>query len=77
METDPWYLAELELLRKLYSTLKIDQNVMREFVYELGVMWQAMDGDCGVIEMVIMQSRRDRALKHYLDEYNKLYKAEC
>ena len=77
METDAWYQAELKILRKLYSTLKIDQHVMREFVYELGVMWRAMDGDCGVIEMVIMQSRRDRALKPYLDEYNKLYKAEC
>ena len=77
METDPWYLAELEILRKLYSTLKINRNVMQEFVYELDVMWRAMDAGCGAIEIVIMQSRRDRALKLYLDEYNKLYKAEC
>jgi hypothetical protein len=76
METDPWYLSEIDILRKLYNTLKIDQTIMREFVYELRVMWRAMDAGCGVTEIVIMQSRRDRALKQYLDEYNKLYKAE-
>jgi hypothetical protein len=77
METDAWYIAELDILRKLYNTLKIDQTIMREYVYELDVMWRAIDAGCGVTEMVIMQSRRDRALKHYLDEYNRLYKADC
>jgi hypothetical protein len=47
--------------------LKLDEQTMRELVYDL----HQMTKDCSVIEFVIMQSKRDRTLRPYLDEYNK------
>jgi hypothetical protein len=65
---DSWFKMELDILRKLYIELQIPDDVMFMFVKELYEMNRV---DYGIMHFVILQSRRDRALKPYLDEYNK------
>jgi hypothetical protein len=68
--TQRWYECELKLLKELCTKLKLDTEIMQDMVFELNNMLRAIENDCSVIEMVILQARRDRALKKYLDEYN-------
>jgi hypothetical protein len=67
---ETWYECELSLLRELREKLKLDVNIMRDLISELNSMARAMENDCSVIEMVILQSRRHRAMERYLREYN-------
>jgi hypothetical protein len=67
---DTWYECELSLLRELREKLKLDVDTMRDLISELNSMARAIENDCSVIEMVILQCRRDRAMKRYLREYN-------
>ena len=68
---DKWYQCELDTLHKLRTRLNFDDAVMTQLVRQLNDMKRAMD-NCGVIEMVVMQGRRDRSLRPYLDAYNAM-----
>jgi hypothetical protein len=69
--TQKWYTCELRLLKEFNEKLKLDVEIMQDMVFQLNDMRRAVDHDCSVIEMTILQAKRDRALKKYLDEYNK------
>jgi hypothetical protein len=68
-----WYNCELRLLRELCNKLKLNTELMQEMVFELNDMLDIVEKDCSVIEMVVLQAKRERSLKKFLDEYNKKY----
>ena len=69
---DKWYRCELDILYKLRARLNLSTIVMQQLVRELNDMKRVMMEDCGTIEMVILQARRDKTLQPYLKAYNAL-----
>jgi hypothetical protein len=67
---DTWFNSELRLLRELTDKLKLDSQTLRQMINELSSMQKAIENDCSVIELVILQAQRDRSLKTYLNRYN-------
>ena len=65
-----WYKTELKTLSKLVEKLKLDALTARQLMIELNEVNAAIESDCSLIELVILESRRDRSLRRYLDMYN-------
>lgn len=65
------YRGEFRILKLLYEELKIDNDKMRELTKQLIDMKRVDEAGCSAMELHRLQFLRDRALRPYLDEYNK------
>ena len=68
-QDDPWYICEMNIIRELRDKLKLNAHIVKELVDDLNDMYAA---DCSVIELVLLQAKRDKNMRAYLDQYNAL-----